>query len=149
MFYNLLLSSMKDRIQRILDYYQLTASEFAKIVGVNASGISHILSGNRTHLSTDTIIKLSSKFPEINLEWLILGRGEMRSSSRQTQLFEPEILSDLSVTIKPSNNQVIENKSTNDSVSFQAGVLSPKSESRKIVKIVTFFDDNTYQDFFP
>lgn len=149
MFYNLLLSSMKDRIQRILDYYQLTASEFAKIVGVNASGISHILSGNRTHLSTDTIIKLSSKFPEINLEWLILGRGEMRSSSRQTQLFEPEIHSDLPVTSKMSNIQVVENKSNNETTKLQTGLPDLKSESKKIVKIVTFFDDNTYQDFFP
>lgn len=140
---------MKDRIQRILDYYQITASEFAKIIGVNASGISHILGGNRTHLSTDTIIKLSQKFPEINLDWLILGKGEMISNSRQARLFDQLDADDLPVTEDKSNVQISGNKLISEITSPQLSVERVLSQERKVIRIVTFYSDNTYQDFFP
>lgn len=140
---------MKDRIQRILDYYQITASEFAKIIGVNASGISHILGGNRTHLSTETIIKLSQKFPEINLDWLILDKGEMISNSRQARLFDPIIPDDLSVTAPVNTQQTSANKIVSEVPIAQLPPERVSVSDKKVIRVVTFFSDNTYQDFFP
>lgn len=142
---------MKERIQRILDYYQITAAEFAKIIGVNASGISHILSGNRNHLSMDTVVKVNQKFPEVNLDWLILGSGSMISNKKQSTLFDPVEADDSQVT---SGEKVPEILKTSKLPLPELPILSPESKSsgsvgRKIVKIVVFYDDQSYQDFFP
>lgn len=57
-------------------YLGLTSTRFADAIGVQRSGISHILSG-RNEPSYDFIVKLAKKYPQISLEWLILGQGPM------------------------------------------------------------------------
>lgn len=58
----------------------LSASEFADEIGVQRSNISHILSG-RNKPSLDFIIKIKDRFPEIQWEWIIEGKGDMIFSS--------------------------------------------------------------------
>lgn len=142
---------MKERIQRILEYYQISAAEFAKIIGVNASGISHILSGNRNHLSMDTVVKVNQKFPEINLDWLILGSGSMISARKQNTLFETETSGDLEVTKAEPKAQNIKLPKLpfQDITKKDTETKSLDTAFRKIVKIVVFYDDQSYQDFFP
>lgn len=53
----------------------LNASEFADKVNVQRSGLSHIFSG-RNKPSLDLILKIVEKFPDVNLEWLLMGKGE-------------------------------------------------------------------------
>ncbi|MFI3322471.1 MAG: helix-turn-helix transcriptional regulator [Rikenellaceae bacterium] len=67
---------MKERIFEIIQQNQLTAWKFAEMLNVQASSISHILSG-RNKPSFDFIEKVLTKFPKINPDWLILGKGEM------------------------------------------------------------------------
>lgn len=67
---------MKDRILKILNNENLSATKFADIIGVQRSSISHIISG-RNKPSFDFISKTLEKFPEINAEWLINGKGDM------------------------------------------------------------------------
>ncbi len=67
---------MVDRIQLILKVQNLTASRFADEIGVQRSSISHILSG-RNMPSLDLITKILKRFPEIDSEWLLNGKGSM------------------------------------------------------------------------
>lgn len=67
---------MVDRIQLILKVNNLTASRFADEIGVQRSSISHILSG-RNMPSLDLIQKILKRFPEIDSEWLLNGKGTM------------------------------------------------------------------------
>jgi len=70
---------MKDRIAKILREEGMTAAKFAEEIGVQASGISHILSG-RNNPSSDFLIKILERFRGINSEWLLLGKGNMYKS---------------------------------------------------------------------
>ena len=70
---------LNNRIQKIIQYSMLTASEFADEIGVQRSNISHIISG-RNKPSLDFIIKIKDRFPEIQWEWIIEGKGEMIKS---------------------------------------------------------------------
>ena len=45
------------RLEKILDYYSLTASSFADKIGVQRSSMSHLLSG-RNKPSLDFILKI-------------------------------------------------------------------------------------------
>lgn len=68
------------RLEKILTHYELSAASFADKVGVGRSSISHILSG-RNKPSLDFIMKILQAFPEIDLYWLMNGKGEFRHSS--------------------------------------------------------------------
>ncbi len=62
------------RLQEVLDFYGLSASSFADRIGVQRSSISHILSG-RNKPSLDFILKILHAFPDVELYWLLNGKG--------------------------------------------------------------------------
>jgi transcriptional regulator with XRE-family HTH domain len=67
---------MKDRLIKVLNHLGLTATRLADEIGVQRSGISHILSG-RNQPGYDFIVKILTRFPELNAEWLLLGKGTL------------------------------------------------------------------------
>lgn len=79
--------NLNERISKIIEYSELTSSEFADAVDVQRSSISHITSG-RNKPSLDFLIKVKEKFPELEWDWLIKGEGEMLKKA------EPEVVSE-------------------------------------------------------
>jgi len=67
---------MIDRINLILKAKNITAKQFAEEIGVQPSGMSHILSG-RNNPSLDFVMKVIRRYPEIDMRWLTLGEGQM------------------------------------------------------------------------
>jgi len=65
---------MKDRIILLIKAKNLTAAQFADEVGVQKSSISHIISG-RNNASLDFIQKILVRYPEVNMDWIMLGKG--------------------------------------------------------------------------
>lgn len=51
-------------------------NKFENYIGVSAGYITNMLKKDGA-VSSDVMIKLNEKFPELNLEWLITGKGEM------------------------------------------------------------------------
>ena len=66
---------MNSRLQQFLELENLTPARLADIMGIQRSGLSHILSG-RNKPSYDFLHKLLIKFPHINGDWLMTGRGK-------------------------------------------------------------------------
>jgi transcriptional regulator with XRE-family HTH domain len=67
---------MKERILLLIRAKNFTSAQFADEIGVQKSGVSHILSG-RNNPSLDFVQKILTRFPELSSEWLIFGRGPM------------------------------------------------------------------------
>jgi len=67
---------MVTRILQILKEENLTASQFADIIDVQRSSMSHILSG-RNNPSLDFVHKILKAFPNVNTDWLMFGTGTM------------------------------------------------------------------------
>ncbi|MEA3443868.1 MAG: helix-turn-helix transcriptional regulator [Bacteroidota bacterium] len=137
---------MKAQIQKLLSYYQLSAADFAKVIGVNASGLSHILGGKRNYLSIDTILKIIDKYPAIDLEWLILGKGEMLKSRKAT----PELFPFEDEEIQKE----VENESPENSIKppepppvLPNQILGGLNDKRKVEKILVFYSDKSYDEF--
>ena len=63
-----------NRLKKILENHQLTASLFADKIGVQRSSISHILSG-RNKPSLDFILKVTNAFKDVYIYWLLNGKG--------------------------------------------------------------------------
>ena len=80
---------MKERILVFLQNENKSYAQFAEEIGVQPSGISHILSG-RNNPSLDFIVKMLLKYPSLSAEWLLFGRGAMYKNISQPTLFDIE-----------------------------------------------------------
>lgn len=72
-------AAFKERLEQILSHYELTAAAFADAIGVQRSSISHLLNG-RNKPSLDFVLKVVREFPEVNLYWLLNGKGHFPGS---------------------------------------------------------------------
>ena len=138
---------MRQRIQEILRKYQLTVSDFAKIIGVNASGLSQLLSGKRNYPSMETILKIKSKYPEIRLDWLILGQEPMlENSNRNKNLFsDNEEFEDEEVKFEAPENEL--NEDVTEDGPEKENLSSFNDMNKRISKIILFYSDNTFGEY--
>lgn len=119
------------RLQKVIDFYNETASSFAEKIGVQRSSISHILSG-RNKPSLDFVMKVLHAYPEVELYWLMNGKGIFPSESK----------------ISESPNSNFSNKSTIEKTESSNQSNTIKSES-EIEKIVVFYKDGTFKSYKP
>jgi len=142
---------MKERILEFLRKENKTSAQLADDIGVQASGISHILSG-RNNPSLDFILKMLEKYKFLSTEWLLFGRGSMYKDATMQTLFD--FGNQEEKTGELLSSQVNGQKST---VSFQETRNVPSEQpdgeierpDTDVVKIVWFYRDNTFEEFSP
>ena len=144
------------RLETILDYYNLSASAFADKINVQRSSLSHLLSG-RNKPSLDFIIKVIEVFPEVDLYWILNGKGNFPKSENvaQTILEEEKNTSSLSLAetanSKPDLFSTVE-KVITSTLSESNPVESIKTENNsqeEIERIVVFFKNGTFKNYKP
>lgn len=123
---------MKERIEKIMEMEQLTASKFADAIGVQRSNISHILSG-RNKPSLELVNKILDQFQQVSADWLLLGKGPMITGEK-----EPE-------KSPAGNGYVFESKAEAKGQTTGRG----NSDAPVPVKIVIFYSDNSFEEFRP
>lgn len=70
----------KDRLKEFLSYKKIGRNKFETQLGL-ASGY---MSSKGITITSEVIEKTSSEYPELNLDWLITGKGEMLKSEETT-----------------------------------------------------------------
>jgi plasmid maintenance system antidote protein VapI len=123
------------RIKTIIEHYDISVSAFAESIGVQRSSISHLLNG-RNKPSLDFVLKLTDAYPDVDLYWLLQGRGEFPS--------------DESKEVERSPAPILENKleKTDTSKEEPANSISrPIKEKDGPDKIVFFYPDGTFTTF--
>ncbi len=68
--------NMVDRIREIIKYSQMSQQDFAARISASAASLSNILNG-KTNPSAKTVQGIHLGFPEINVNWLMFGEGDM------------------------------------------------------------------------
>jgi len=142
---------MKERILHFLARENKSSSQFAAEIGVQPSSISHILSG-RNKPSLDFVVKMLSKYAELNSEWLLFGRGDMYKGDNEPSLFNNfDIKTEDSPREKDISAIMAESKEIFDEIKPLTESEGPeKSDSiKKTRKIVVFYNDNTFTEFCP
>jgi transcriptional regulator with XRE-family HTH domain len=109
------------RLQKVIDFYSLSASSFADKIGVQRSSISHILSG-RNKPSLEFVMKVLSSFPEVELYWLLNGKGDFPSKK---------------------TNYIADIGKSNEVNSLSA-LQKPNSD---IDRIIVFFKDGSFKNY--
>jgi transcriptional regulator with XRE-family HTH domain len=67
------MQTVKDRLIEFLEYKDLSQAKFAGKIGVSKGYVNN-MTENPTQ---ETITSIKNKFPELNTEWLLTGKGEM------------------------------------------------------------------------
>lgn len=124
-------SEFASRLTAIMTYYQLSASGFADKIQVPRSSISHLLSG-RNKPSLDFVLKVVKEFKEVELYWLLNGKGTFPSSASPA----------------PDKEQIDERKGGDTTDSAITAHHSTDDRSKKALeKIVFFYTDGTFKEY--
>lgn len=104
---------MNGRISLVLRTKNITPSQLADDLGVQRSGISHILNG-RNKPSLDFIQKIIKRYPDISMTWLMFGEGPMMNPYPEKEEMKgenkkPAIIQSSIMDLFPPNDQLKEN----------------------------------------
>ena len=157
---------MNLRLQRFLELEQLSPARLADILGIQRSGISHILSG-RNKPGYDFLYKMTQKFPTLNIEWLISGKGKVYKDQPQQPYQEQsgDKIKERDLFSENDNNSAEEEKTSyitknesdiNENASSepnenrlnkpeQKGILEKKS----LMKMILIYSDGTFEEYNP
>lgn len=159
-----LMTVMKDRIKQIMESQKMTQQEFADYIGLAPATLSSIFNG-RTRPTLNVVEALKKKIPNINIEWLMFGSGEM-TSTPQIELSEsgqtgiapqnptsPMFDFDPSPSPTPQNNSsMITNpnsvRTTRPEIVVNEVKMQDKPQ-RRVLEIRVFYDDQTWETFVP
>ena len=137
---------MKERLLEFLRSENKSSAQLAEEIGVQPSGISHIISG-RNNPSLDFVIKMLERYPYLSTEWLLFGKGLMYKDQHYGTLFDiPETNNTI---LKSSENAKSAAADTNQE---NSGTGDPdrreiNTNSQTVNKIVFFFDDGSFEEY--
>ena len=133
---------MQERFKQLLEEKNMTATRFAAMIKVNASAMSHILNG-RSKPGFDVLDKIAQAFPDVNLNWLISGKGSLYNNRISTPAKEVE-------KIPVQNRFPIEEKNTKAEEILRPAVSVasiPTAKGKKVKRIILFFEDGSFEDY--
>lgn len=144
---------MKDRIMEIMKLEGMTQQEFAAALDISPASLSNIFNG-KTNPTSNHVNAIHKRFPNISVNWLMFGEGDMyvSAASQATGEITPgEMAPGISSSDIAENFQ----KSQSDLRSATSPQSLPGMEyvryldkpERKITEIRIFFDDGTFETF--
>ena len=71
---------MNTRLKQFIAAENISQSQFADTIKVVRASVSHVLSG-RNNPGYDFIKAIMLAYPDLNMEWLMLGKGKMYKES--------------------------------------------------------------------
>ncbi|RAJ12667.1 DNA-binding XRE family transcriptional regulator [Arenibacter echinorum] len=113
-----------NRIDQILKFHDLSASVFADTIGVQRSSISHLLAG-RNKPSLEFVLKVVASFPEVDLYWLLFGKGSFPKKAKVS----PDMQVESKVVVK----------------SEVPGDTIPRTQA--IDKVIIFYSDGSFKSY--
>ena len=166
---------MKDRIRQIMEAQHMTQQVFASYIGTTPATLSGIFN-DRTRPTINIIESIKKKFPDISLEWLMFGLGDMYQSSSTPQsspaveeentLFGPsmgqEATLDFDSQSSPTpQSSLIKPQNSHPTPSYNNSVRSTRPDivreevrtvdkpARHVTEIRVYYDDQTWESFVP
>jgi transcriptional regulator with XRE-family HTH domain len=156
---------IKDRIKRLMEAQHMTQQVFADFLQQSPATLSSIFNG-RTRPTLNVIDAIKTKIPDISIEWLLYGTGDMymtRTRDSQEQVNQPlmegqEGVINFDDPLPPTPNIRV---SSPQMGSFQQGVKSTHPDflredmkivdkaPRRVTEIRVYYDDQTYETFVP
>lgn len=150
-FVKMVFTIMKERIIEFLRAENKSSAQFADEIGVQPSGISHIISG-RNNPSLDFILKMLERYKYISTDWLLFGKGSMyKDNSSMPGLFDQTLFDQKPII---EEKPVAEAKESTDNrlrsdETERTNMDRGREKKSTVEKIVCFYSDGTFEEYSP
>lgn len=159
---------MNNRLKQFIAAENITQSQFAEKIQVVRASVSHVLSG-RNNPGYDFIKAIMLAYPNLNIEWLMLGKGKMYKDSPTESITLPDpapmpegsLFYEIGQEVYENSDEKtcyttlqdlhpcahVELKNEIPEQTYTSG-SAPQIpiKQRRAIKVVVFFDDGTYQE---
>ena len=150
---------MNTRLQQFLNAENISQAQLADTLEVARAGVSHILAG-RNKPSYDFITSLMLRFPKLNIEWLMFGKGKMYKDLPSAPIRKESNLLFDEVELQDDEPEASAQEAAIPDVPFSeaANIVSLADiknsaqqvqsvvKQRNVKKILILFDDGSYQE---
>ena len=144
---------MREKLLKLMASEQLTASRFAELLGIQPSGVTHLL-GGRNKPSFDLVQKILRRFPHINPDWLLLDSEQMYRADAELTNDQPNQTSnEVAETpvnvekISATQNTTISEGSTSANNSIERLATIGAVNRKNVKRVIVLFDDHTFESF--
>lgn len=122
-------TNMNRRLLQFLQAENITQTQLADTLSVARGSVSNILAG-RNKPGYDFLESLILHYPNLNLEWLLSGKGKMYHDASEA--------SAPSVESAPAQDEPVQ---------LDLFSIPAPPTNKEISKIMVFFSDKTFQEF--
>ena len=146
---------MNTRLKQFLAAENISQAYFADSINVVRASVSHVLAG-RNNPSYDFIKAIMDNYPQLNIEWLILGKGKMYKTVLQEDpepglLFqgfgeEAEESAPVEEDIPLLVDDIAPNIASSNEINTSSAQIQKPVTQRKVSKIIVLFDDGSFQE---
>ena len=137
------------RLKKIIEENELSSSGFAEQLGVQRATISHLLSG-RNKPSLDFILKVIEAFPEVDLYWLLNGKGQYNNTTPTpaplTQNQAPNLFSEKTVAPNTEETKNLNNDSITEDAKQENHTAASFLHS-DVAKVIICYRNGTFEVF--
>ena len=126
--------SDKERIETLMQSLNFSARQFAAEIHVQPGTISNMMAG-RNNPSLEVMKRIMERYPTLNPEWLIAGRGEMwrTEPGKEPGLFDAQAPDPKNKTVRTVQKEEPQ---------------TPAAPPKQISRIVVYYTDNTFEEFY-
>ena len=165
---------MNTRLKQFIAAENITQAQLADTINVVRASVSHILAG-RNKPSYEFISGLMRHYPNLNMDWLMFGKGKMyksapaESPTQDDRLVSGDLFADEMQPMQDMHAYAPEDPvPANEDIVATAKIAAPtpapvpgvsineikalinttqkSANQRKLIKITAFFDDGTFQE---
>ena len=156
---------MKERIRELMESLHKSQQDFAQFIEMSPASLSSIFNG-RTKPTLTIVEAIKKKIPDISVEWLLFGVGDMYANHKATATSqesptptssEPMLEFDFDDEAKHSRSEKNADQTVNSNNSVKRTRLENKGNEvksidivkRRVIEIRVYYDDYTFETFVP
>ncbi len=157
---------IRERIEALMNAENLNQAAFANKLDISRSNLNHVLSGRNRKPGIDLILKILEVFPNINPEWLLLGKGKMYKNESEKKE-NPNLFSNIENNQnnknseekqntkpiqKPTDNKT-DNKKDKEPLHYEHKENNEEENNNKSIsapyQVIIFYPDKTFDLYRP
>jgi len=156
------MSDFASRLQLLMRHYNLDASALAHQLNIQKSAVSHLLSG-RNKPRFDILARFALAFPDMNIRWLLTGKGEPFSPTPQENSGESaDLFSTAGIPLAssetekvpepdddtPSDKPAIKQSATGNTAADDLQGIKPdvvSSDTGNFTELIKVYPDGTFE----
>lgn len=95
-------NTIKERLILFCKKINISRSALARSIGVSATYVGSI----RKSIAPDKLQRIAEVYPDLNIDWLITGQGEMLREVKQNDNVQPALSGDMLAYLREKDNEL-------------------------------------------